>query len=340
MPKARKTKAGTWRVTIYDYKDSKGKVHQKTFTANTRREAERMAAEYKMKPKIEDMTIGEAVSSYIKVKEAALSPATVREYKQISKNNFESSRFGSIYLTRLDTATVQRFISDLVEDGKSPKTVRNIYGLMVSAVRMYRPGCMFPVTLPAPKKPELYTPSSDEVNRLIAVVKGNRELYIVVLLCAFGPMRRSEACAIMYSDIDKKKNMITVRRARVKDDNKQYVYKDLPKNYSSYRSIIYPENVINAIGRGIGYVINKNPDVISRLFDNALKDAGLPHFRLHDLRHYAASILHAIGIPDQYIMSRGGWKTDHVMKRVYRDTISDVEKEMNDRINDYFSRVI
>ena len=340
MPKAKKTKAGTWRVTIYDYKDSKGKVHQKTFTAETRREAERLAAEYRMTPKIEDMTVGEAVASYINVKEAALSPATVREYKQISKNNFESSRFGSIYLTRLDTAAVQRFVSDLVEDDKSPKTVRNIYGLMISSVRMYRPGCVFPVTLPAPKKPELYTPSSDEVNKLIAAVKGDRELYIVVLLCAFGPMRRSEACAIMYSDIDNKTNTITVRRARVKGENSQFVYKDLPKNFSSYRSIIYPENVIEAIGRGIGYVINQNPDAISRHFDEALCDAGLPHFRLHDLRHYSASILHAIGIPDQYIMARGGWKTDHVMKRVYRDTISDIEKEMNDKINDYFSRVI
>jgi integrase len=61
---------------------------------------------------------------------------------------------------------------------------------------------------------------------------------------------------------------------------------------------------------------------------------------MHDLRHYAASILHAIGIPDQYIMSRGGWKTDHVMKRVYRDTLTDVEIEMNNKINDFFAKRI
>ena len=65
----------------------------------------------------------------------------------------------------------------------------------------------------------------------------------------------------------------------------------------------------------------------------------LPEIRLHDLRHYSASILHAIGIPDQYIMSRGGWKTDNVMKRVYRDTLSDVDLEMQLKAVDYFSKM-
>ena len=341
MPIAKKTKAGTWKITIYDYKDSRGKIHQKTFTASTKREAERLAREYQEGPKLADLTVGEAVASYIAIKGPALSPSTVRGYKQIERTQFAGSKFGSLSVTRLDTVAVQRFVSDLVTDGKSPKTIRNIYGLLISAVKMYRPAAVFAVTLPAPKKPELHTPSTDEVNRLIASIKDDRELYICVLLCAFGPMRRSEACAIRYDDIDYKANTITIRRARVKNEDHQFIYKDLPKNYSSYRSVIFPSETIRTIGRGFGYVINEStPDAISQRLDHALQRAGLPHFRMHDLRHYSASILHAIGIPDQYIMARGGWKTDHVMKRVYRDTISDEAKKMNDKINDYFSKII
>jgi integrase len=154
-------------------------------------------------------------------------------------------------------------------------------------------------------------------------------------------MRRSEACAIRYDDIDRDTNTITIRRARVKNEDHQFIYKDLPKNYSSYRSVIFPSETIQAIGRGFGYVINEStPDAISQRLDHALKRAGLPHFRMHDLRHYSASILHAIGIPDQYIMSRGGWKTDNVKKRVYRDTLTDVEKEMNKKANDFFENNI
>lgn len=336
MPTPKKTKSGTWRVTIYDYKDSTGKIHQKTFTSESRREVMRMATEYKQGPKLSDLTVGEAVKGYIDSKKAVLSPSTHRSYLSIYRTHFEESRFGAIKLTDLDTISAQRFISDL---DLSPKTVKNISGLLSAAVQMYLPGKTLPVTLPAQKRPQLHTPTTAEVDQLIQAVKGDRELYICVLLCAFGPMRRSEACAIRYEDIDRKTNTITVRRARVLNSDHEWIYKDVPKTESSYRAIIYPQKVIETIGRGFGYVITKStPTAISDRFTRILKREGLEHFRLHDLRHYAASILHAIGIPDQYIMTRGGWKTDHVMKRVYRDTLSDVEREMNVKINDYFER--
>lgn len=341
MPTPKRTASGKWRITIFDYTDSQGKKHQKTFTAETKREAERLANEYKNKPKVADLAIGEAVDGYITLKEATLSPSTVRGYRQIYRNQFESSRFGNIKLAKLDSMTLQRFVSGLVEDGKSPKTVKNIYGLLISSIRMYSPGATFSITLPAAKKPELYTPTTAEIGVLLDSIKKDRDLYVAVLLCAFAPLRRSEACALRYEDVDRKNNTITVRRAKVKDKDHQWIVKDIPKNYTSYRTVILPPEAIKAIGRGFGYIIDSvSPDGISDRFKDALTAAGLPHFRLHDLRHYSASILHAIGIPDQYIMARGGWKTDHVMKRVYRDTISDVEKEMNEKINNYFEKSI
>lgn len=341
MPRAKKTKSGKYRVTIYDYKDSTGKIHQRTFTAETKSEAERLAREYKEHPVVSDLTVGEAVKGYIDLKEAALSPSTVRGYRQMEKSLFAESFFGSIKLMKLNSTNIQQFVSDLVRDGKSPKTIRNIYGLLISAVKMYRPEAVFSVTLPAPKKPKLHTPTTNEVKKLIDSIKDDRELYIVVLLAAFGPMRRSEACAVRYDDIDYKKNTITVRQSKVKNDKHQWVYKDIPKNYSSYRTIIYPESVINAIGRGFGYVVdNCSPDAVSDRLKDALAACGLPHFRLHDLRHYSASILHAIGIPDQYIMARGGWKTDNVMKRVYLDTMTDIEKKMNNKAVRQFEKCI
>lgn len=61
-----------------------------------------------------------------------------------------------------------------------------------------------------------------------------------------------------------------------------------------------------------------------------------PKFRFHDLRHYCASIMHAIGIPDQYIMSRGGWSSDNVMKAVYRNVIDLENVRQNKKINHHF----
>lgn len=59
-------------------------------------------------------------------------------------------------------------------------------------------------------------------------------------------------------------------------------------------------------------------------------------FHFHDLRHYSASVMHSIGIPDAYIMERGGWGSDYVLKNVYRHAMTDKNKEMNDKANEFF----
>ena len=82
-----------------------------------------------------------------------------------------------------------------------------------------------------------------------------------------------------------------------------------------------------------------NPMMITHAFEHNLKQAGLPHFRFHDLRHYSASIQHALGVPDAYIMQRGGWANDGVLKSVYRHTLSDQEQTMTDKINAHFSNM-
>ena len=338
MPEPKETKAGTWRITIYDYTDSTGKQHQKTFTASSKREVKRLVKEYQEGPKLADLTVGEAVKGYIDSKKNVLSPSTHRSYSSIYRTHFQSSRFGGIKLSSLDNITAQRFISDLK---LNPKTVRNISGILTAAIKMYMPNKSFVITLPAPKRPELHTPTTKEVNTLINSIKDDRELYICVMLCAFGPMRRSEACAIRYDDIDNKTNTITVRRARVQDASQEWVYKDMPKTDTSYRALIYPSEVVDAIGRGFGYVITKStPQALTQRLSHALKRAGLPDFRMHDLRHYSASILHAIGIPDQYIMQAGGWSSDSVMKRIYRNTIDEQTQKMNEKRNDYFTELV
>ena len=47
--------------------------------------------------------------------------------------------------------------------------------------------------------------------------------------------------------------------------------------------------------------------------------------------------MHAIGILDQYIMARGGWKTDTVLKAVYRNVLNDEQKKFTDKINSHFT---
>jgi integrase len=337
MAKPRKTESGKWRITIYDYMDSTGKKHQRTFTAETKREAERLANEYKTKPKVADLTVGEAILKYIDSKEPVISASTYTSYQSIYNTHFKSTRFGAVKLADLDSLTVQLFVSDL--DLKA-KTVSNIHGLLSASVKMFRPDAAFMTTLPPRTRPDLYTPTTAEVEQMLQEIKKDRNLYIMVLLCVFCPVRRSEACAVRYDDIDRKTNAITIRRACIRGEGKgNWIYKERPKTDASYRTVILPPEVVKAIGKGFGYIITGDtPAALSDRFTRVRNRAGLPHFRLHDLRHYSASILHAIGVPDQYIMQRGGWKTDYVMKRVYRNTMTDIEKKMNNKINRHFTK--
>jgi integrase len=72
-----------------------------------------------------------------------------------------------------------------------------------------------------------------------------------------------------------------------------------------------------------------NPNMITMSFQRAIKRAGLPHFRFHDLRHYSASMMHALGIPDKYIQSRGGWASNSVLRSVYTNVIDMEQKRQN-----------
>ena len=112
-----------------------------------------------------------------------------------------------------------------------------------------------------------------------------------------------------------------------------------PKTESSCRDVVYPDFVIDRLSGCRGRLVKMHPEDISKKWQSVLAAAGVPRFRFHDLRAYSASIMHALGIPDQYIMTRGGWKSDRVLKQVYRRSMSDKEKEFTDVLNQHFEEM-
>ena len=71
-----------------------------------------------------------------------------------------------------------------------------------------------------------------------------------------------------------------------------------------------------------------------------LKKLGLPHYRFHDLRHVAASVAMAAGVPNTYNQKRLGHKTDHMLKTVYLHTMKSKEDEFADRIDQSFEQIL
>lgn len=331
--------SGSYRIQVLDYVDTDGKQHRKSFTAPTKKQAQMLAEEWKLNKRKGikepiDLTISETVERYLDTKEAVLSPSTMRGYVSLKRCYFDGS-FGRISLRELDSTAAQIWISDMAKKELSPKTIRNAYGLLAASLDMFAPDLRLKVQMPARKRPELYCPSDSDIRTLLECIEGT-ELELAVLLAAFGPLRRGEICALTDKDI--KGNTITVNKSMVEGPDCIWSIKQ-PKTYGSYRTLELPDFVIVKLREKKGKIFESTPDQISNSFKKAILKAKLPHFRFHDLRHYSASIMHAIGIPDQYILQRGGWASDNIMKSVYRNTIDLETVRQTKKINQHFEKI-
>lgn len=334
MATAKKLPSGKWRAQAYDYTDETGKIHRRSFTADTKKAAELMAAQFacsKDRARTED-TFRECADRYIRQRTAILSASTIREYSGYADRYMKE--FADIRLNRITQEDIQALVNRL-SLALSPKTVRNVHGFITAILAAYRPDFAVHTALPKKVPPKVYVPTEAEIKRLMAQVK-DTPMELPVLLAAFGPMRRGEICALRSDNING--TIVHVCENMVLDKENKWVIKT-PKSYAGDRYIDYPVFVAEKWAGKAGRIVELDPDDISHRFEHVLKQAGLSHFRFHDLRHYSASIQHAMGIPDAYIMQRGGWKGDGVLKQVYRHALPDQQKEMTAKINSYFQRL-
>ena len=315
--KIEKLPSGSYRIR----KTYKGKAYSVTFDRKpTQKEAvQAIAAELdKIQEKQTSMSFQEAANEYIESKRNVLSPSTIKGYKSyigsLSKNLTEKNVHD---ITALD---VQSEINRLSR-GHSPKTVRNHHGFISAVLRVFYPNLRLNTTLPQKFKNEPYIPSSDDVKRILESAKDTR-FEIPIILACYG-MRRSEICALSIEDIDG--DIVKINKAMVQNENNEWITKTT-KTTTSTREIIIPTTIANKI-RKQGYVYKGHPDSISCYLKKIQDSLGIPHFSIHKLRHYFASQMSALNIPEADILKMGGWSSDHVMKSVYRHSMMDKEEQ-------------
>lgn len=329
MATAKKLPSGSYRIRVHI-----GNGKYRSFTAPTKKEAEYIAARYLQENKANtpDMTVGEAIDRYISSKENVLSPATVREYKRSRTKDLQD--IINIKLSALTQEMIQSCINKEAIT-HSPKTIRNMHGLLSAALGMFRTDFKLSTTLPQNEKTEISVPIDEDIQKMIACAKG-KKIENPILLSAFGSLRRSEISALEWDDIQG--NFIIVNKAMVKNDKSEWVIKK-PKTYAGYRKVEMPASVIEII-KSKEKICEYNPHQITKTFARFLEQNNLKHIRFHDLRHYQASILMALGVPDKYIMKRGGWASRHTLNKIYQHTMSDKESAFADIANKHFTNLI
>ena len=267
----------------------------------------------------------QAALQYIKSKSNILSPTTIKSYESIVKNM--SLSFKRLKLSDITSVTVQNEVNNYSVNHSS-KSTKNYSGFISSVLGLFRPDLVIRVTLPHKEQKRSVLPSYEEIQALLDAVK-DTEYSIPFQLGVLG-LRRSEVCALTLNDLDG--NILTINKAKIKDLQNKWIIKPFTKTDESTREIVIPDSLAEEI-RQKGYIYNGSPDTLGRRIHTIQDQNNLPRFKLHSLRHFFVSYAHSQGIPDAYIQKMGGWTSNSdVMKKVYRETMDDTNREMQKKI--------
>lgn len=330
MPKAKKLPSGNWRVQA-SYNGTR-----RSFTAPTKKEAELLALEFQNGMKLSarsDKTVGECIDDYIESKSKVLSPTTINSYRRRKVNDL--AELCGLPVSKLTALAVQKHINALSET-KSPKTVINAHGLLVSSLKIYAPEITFNTTLPAKKKIIKRLPTVEEI---LPVIIGSK-IELPCLLALWCGLRMSEIRGLKRSDV--RNGVLHIHSAVVTVDGK-HIRKESTKTYDSTRLIKLPEylqSLITALPEEQEEITLLTGQALYKRFSRLLERNGIEHMTFHDLRHLNASTMLALGVPDKYAMERGGWSSTNIMKSVYQHTFTDARQRFDDAIDDYFSTAI
>ena len=177
-------------------------------------------------------------------------------------------------------------------------------------------------------------------------------LYALYHLIAFRGLRRGEACGQRWTDLDLDEGLLTVAKELVQ--NGWEVYEDDPKTDSGARTISL-DSVTVAVLRehrarqaaerekagdawaDTGRVFAQEdgtwlrPSNVTDRFMELAAEAGLPPVRLHDLRHGAATLMHAGGADLHYIKSTLGHAGIAITSDTYTNLLPQVDKEIAEK---------
>lgn len=237
---------------------------------------------------------------------------------------------GRTRLDRLTPAAVEDMGSRLMTRSEKPlsgRTVAHIRGTLRQALNAAMRDGLVTTNAAALARPprqqhkEMQTLTSDQVRLLLDTTRSDRLGPLWALLVGAG-LRIGEALALTWADVSLEDGVLHVRRSYAKAGPKAWAVSEV-KTQRSRRRIELPRMVVGALTdlhdrqtvemRDAGplwqtyshgqplftdmYGRLPEPTNINRALDKALVEAGLPHRRVHDLRHTYATLLLERGVP-------------------------------------------
>lgn len=269
---------------------------------------------------------------------------------------------GHLHLAKLTTADIDDFYGHLLRAGGrnerplAPGTVVRVHGVLHRALaQAVRWGWIWlnPATNATPPRvgpAEIRPPTPRDVAALLdAVREADQPLHCYLRLAVSTGARRSQLLALRWGDIDLDRSAISFTRAlvlgldgpelrwtkthrtyRVELDHESFEVLIAHRSYAEERARLAQVELT-----GGSFVFSSRPDgtrpwlpnALTKRFIAARRGAGLPHFRLHDLRHFMATQMLAAGVPIATVSQRLSHARASTTLNVYAHAVPGGDKE-------------
>jgi integrase len=288
-----------------------------------------------------------------------LAPTTARRYRDAIKHVDE--RIGSVRLSKLSARHVESLRDDLLASGRlSPQSVGDILRVLGQALR--RASALGLISRNVADPDLVDRPAGDTrpflvidaalAQRVLKAVE-NTEWDAAVHLALGCTLRREEVLALRWEDIDMENHRITVARALTYADGALHV--GAPKSRAGRRTIDAPRIVIDALRRqrarqnarrleigeawkDMDLVVDGGqgcywmPPSFSKGWARFALRHDFPNLTFHGLRHGAATLLLAAGVPDAVTAKMMGHGDTRVLRR-YQEIVPELQREAAARMD-------